>query len=385
MLRRTDKVLFLTAAVFLAVFLSSNTCLAQSDVNFAFFDAGRIMGMILSMILITWIISKFSKDIIITLFLGFVIPFTLVMFSNNLDGLVFSSLIIGIILAYFFLRKKPNKIISNSDHAKIKDALIGTKTIDINKKGIDPKKLDIARKIGMIVVVLVALAFAMSHFSVALSSQKQKYLVSKDTEVIAPKNEIISGENVPEDVPKEEDAGASNLIDFESFNKKLNEQTGYAVNPNDNNSDNQGTDLNKVSKQKDGVDKKNQQDIADAELEINKENKKIEQEIANTKMEADKKVQESLFAKLEADKALYDAKMKKLYLDCEHQFDSIQSQENDEILKTESMLTAANADPNDEQSQQYIGRVKDKYKSEYTYFANTCEVNMKLIEATKYW
>lgn len=246
-------------------------------------------------------------------------------------------------------------------------------------------KLDTARKIGMIVVVLVALAFAMNHFSIALSSQKQKYLVSKDTEAIAPKNEILSEENISEEVPKEENAESSNLIDFESFNKKVNEKKGYAVNPNDNNADNQSSDLNKESKQKERVDKKYQQDIADTKLEADKAETKIQQEIASTKMEADKKVQGSLVAKLESDKALYDAKMKKLYFDCEHQYNSIQAQETDEILKANGMFSFNGGDPADEDRAQYIERIKDRYKSEYTYLANTCEVNMELIEATKYW
>jgi hypothetical protein len=184
----------------------------------------------------------------------------------------------------------------------------------------------------------------------------------------------------------EEQAETADLIDFESFNKKVNEQKGYVANPNDNNADNQSSDFKKVSKQTEREDKKYQQDIADAKLEIDKAETKIQQEIDITKKEADKKVQESFLAKLEADKALYDSKMKMLYLDCEHQYDSIESRERDEILQTKSMfIFSYGHETCDEQCEQYVDRVKDKYESEYTYLANTCEVNMELIEATKYW
>jgi hypothetical protein len=225
-------------------------------------------------------------------------------------------------------------------------------------------KLDKIRKISIVAAILVSLAFLMNYYLIVLPNRSQKELLAKQVESVAPKDEIISEENVPEEVSKEENAESSSLIDFESFNKKVDEKKDYVADPSDKTADYQSSDLNKTSKKTD---------------------KEFQQEVANTKLEADKKVQGSLVAKLEADKALYDAKMKNLYLDCEHQFDSIESNERNEILKTESMLTAANADPKDEQSQQYIDRVKDKYKSEYTYLANTCEVNMQMIEATKYW
>lgn len=238
------------------------------------------------------------------------------------------------------------------------------------------------RKIGVIVAVLVSSGIIMNYFFIVLPERRNKDLLSKQFESVSPKKEFISEENVLDEMQNEENAESSSLIDFESFNKKIDEKKDYAANPNNKTADYQSSDLNKTSKQ---TDKESQQEIIKAKQEADEAETKIQQEIANTKMEADKKVQGSLAAKLEADKALYDAKMKKLYLDCEHQFDSIQSQENDEILDAKSMHIFNGGDPADEDLAHSIDRIKDRYKAEYTYLANTCEVNMELIETTKYW